>query len=336
MTDFREYILENIKEEYQPDFLIGLLPKAIYGVTPWARGIYDPIVVREFLRATFHKLRLLRKPDEMWRSMLEQIAEFLEMIGVTDDIMFNRLMGLFSGQVNAFILGLSVLGRSRLTKMEGERGVIQLLDATGRLHDVKFRTLDHLQFGFILGITPLGYGVLLPKESVYKLPEGKYNPTFLKVLEKKIRGMIHRIPLSTWAYTNYHKPEEMINYYKSEKADQYALLQTQRRFIETWVSMRVPPEESNAVRIRQYQNAVLQLTYWRVKRHRWGFGSWKAMTEEEFRDWWLDYWTRQGLSKETLSRLYEESIRWRVRLGEDRVRLGRRVKERKLRLALGL
>jgi len=149
---------------------------------------------------------LLRTPDETWTTMLEQIDEFIEMIGVTDAIILNRLMGLFSGQVNAFILGLSVLVRSRSTKMDGEWGVIPLLDATGRLYDVKFRTLDHLQFGFILGITPLGYGVLLPKESTYKLPEGKYNPAFLKVLEKKIRGMIYRISLSTFAYTNYHKP----------------------------------------------------------------------------------------------------------------------------------
>ena len=334
MTDFKEYIIENFKEEYQPDLLIGVAPKAIYGVTPYGRGVYDPIIAREFLRATFHKLRLLRTPDTTWVTTMEHIAEFLDMIGVTDDNIFNRLMMLYSAQSQSFVLGLGILGRSRLTTTEGEYAKIPFLDAQGYIHDLKFRTLDHLQMGFILGVTPLGYGILLPKTSTYKMPEGKKNPAIIKIMTMKIKGIINRLTLSTWAYSNYNKPEEMVNYHRSDKADQYDLLQTQRRHIENWVYARIPPEESNLVRIRQYQNALLQAMAWKAKRHVWGFESWKTMTDEQFYAWWLDYWTKQGLTKQTLEDLYQNSKTWLTRLREDKVAIGEKVKTRRKQLAL--
>jgi len=188
MTDFREYIMENIKPEFQATLMTLTVEKAIYGVTPYGRGIYDPVVAREFLRSTFQRLKLMRTPNMSWRNMLDHIADFLGMIGVTDEITFNRLMLLFSAQRESFVLGLGILGYSKLS---GEKGFakIPFMDAKGNIWDVKFKTLDHLQMGFILGITPLGYGVLLPKESIYTLPEGKRNPTFLKILQSLYEGV---------------------------------------------------------------------------------------------------------------------------------------------------
>jgi len=336
MTDYREYIIENIKEELQPDIIIGRLEKAVYGQTRYAGGIYDPILIREFLRATFHRLRLMRTPDQMWKRMVEHIADYLAMIGVTDDNVFNRVMVLFSAQMQSFVLGLGILGRSRLSEMEGEYAKIPFMDARGNVHDVKFRTLDHLQMGFILGITPLGFGLLLPKNSIYKLPEGKKNPSIIKVMVDKIVGIKNRLSLSTFSYSNYNKPEEMVDRHRSDRANQYDLLQAQRRFIEGWVYARIPPEEANPVRIRQYQNAVLQCVSWKAKRHRWGFQSWKYMTEDQFRDWWIDYWVAQGLSIKTLESLYEGMKIWLKRLRESKLNLGERVKQVRKRLALSV
>jgi hypothetical protein len=79
MTDYREYILENMKEEYQFDMIMESPKKAVYGETLYAKGIYDPPVQREFLRSTFMRLRLLRKPDISYRDMLKDLAEYLRM-----------------------------------------------------------------------------------------------------------------------------------------------------------------------------------------------------------------------------------------------------------------
>ena len=334
MTDYREYILENIREEYQFDLIMESPKKAVYGETLYARGIYDPPVQREFLRSTFLRLRLLRKPDISYLDMIKDLAEYLKMAEVTDEHVWNRIMLLFAAQTQAFVLGLSPLGIGRLSRRDGDMAVVTIMDARGNIVDVRFRTLDHLQIGLILGLTPLGYSYLLPRDkSIYKMPEGKKNPQLIEIIRKKVRGMLNRYTLSTFAYTNYHPVWEMEDYHKSMKTAQYDILQTYRGLIEEWVRKMIPVEEANPVRIRQYKNAVLQLISWRAKRHRWGWEGWMAMTEEEFRDWWLRYWQQQGLNESVLKSLYEGIEPWLRRLREEKLELGERVKRLRRTLA---
>lgn len=334
MTDFVEYTVEGIKEEYQEDILFGRLGKAIYGQTYYARGYYDPPQVREFLRATYYRLRLLRTPALTWLKNLEQIREILGTGKEIDENLWNRLFALTSGQIHAFVLGLSLLGRSFLTETQGGLGVVPVVSYTGEELDLKFRTLDHLQMGFILGLTPLGFGLLLPLEGIHRLRDGKKNPVIVESLVNKIRGMINRLSLSTFAYPNYNRPEEMIDLHRSEKVGVFDQLWKLRETVERWVEGLVPPEEANALKLRMYKSAVHQLIAWRKKRHVWGFKAWEKMTEEEFRDWWLANWEAQGLKREVLLRLWVESDRWREAIRWERYRLGQSVRRERERLAL--
>jgi hypothetical protein len=334
MADFREYVLENFKEEFQPEVLIGVLPKAIYGVTPYGRGVYDPVVAREFLRATFWKLRLIRTPDISWQKTMDEIADYIHMVGVTDEHVFNRLMMIFSAQMFSFTLGLSLLGRSRLTETVEGWGVVPIKTARGEIRDLYFKTLDQPQMGFILGVTPLGYGLLLPEKSIYKQPEGKKNPSVIKVMVEKIKGIVNRLTYVTWAYSNYNKPEEMLDPHKSERTTQYHELLSQRQFVENWVANQIPPDEANPVKVRQYQNAVLQAVAWRAKRHKWGYNAWKYMSEDEFKGWWIKNWVGQGLNETTLKSLYEGAQIWLKRLREEKLSSGLKVKQRRISLAL--
>jgi len=334
MTDFRTYVVENFKEEFQTDLLLRGVQKAIYGVTPWGRGVYDPQVVREFLRATFMKLRLLRTPDVSYLSTLKSIVSHLEMTETTRDHVFNRLTMITSAQMFAFVLGLGVLGKSRLTEVENGMGKIPMIDAKGNAGEVKFRTLEHLQIGLILGVVPLGYGLLMPRTPVYKMPEGKKDPPLARFVREKAKTILRNASYFTFAHANYNKPEEMADWLKSEKADQYDMLMKYRELIERWVEGQVPSDEANPLRLRQYKSAVLQAVSWRAKRHAWGFGGWKAMTEDQFMKWWLDHWSAQGLNVDVLRKLYEGMSVWLPRIREEKLRLGELVKEKRKRLAL--
>jgi hypothetical protein len=334
LYDFEKFIKFNFKFEYWNDLLFGRAGKAMYGVTPWGRGIYDPIVTRDFIGSTFYKLRLLRTPDISWKKILEQISTEFGMTPHLVDVIYNRLMTIFSAQANSFILGLGVLGYSKLSKRVNNWVVVPIEDIEGHVYDLKFTTLDQLQMGFILGITPLGYGLLLPRESIYQLPEGKKSPPAIKFVADKIKGITHKLAYLTWAYSNYNRVDEMRDYHKSERTAQYDSLQMQRRVIERWVANQIPPKEANSVRIRQYQNAVLQAISWRAKRHKWGFEVWKTMTEDEFKAWWKDYWEREGLNSTVLDILYSGMEVWLKKIREEKVNLGKRVKEIRKRLAL--
>jgi hypothetical protein len=334
LTDLQEYVIANFKEQFQPEVISKLYPKALYGITPYGRGFYDPPVAREFLRSTLHRLRLLRKTDKSYLDTLQNITEKAEIVGVAKDIEYNRLFLVSSAQVYAFVLGLSVLGRSTLTKTEGKWGVVPTRTSDGKVHDVRFRTLDHLQLGFILGVTPLGYGFLLPEESVYKLPTPRENPPIIDVITEKARKASRSVGVTAWAYANYNRPEEMTDYHRSERTAQYDLLMTDRAFVEGWVEKRVPPDEANPVRVRQYKNAVLQLISWKAKAHAWGFGGFEAMDEAQFKAWWLDNWKQQGLRESTLLQLYEGIRPWLRTLRERKLDIGKKVRETRKRLAL--
>jgi hypothetical protein len=330
MIDLDAFINANFKEQFRPK----LIMKAIYGITPYNRGFYDPPVSREFLRSTFYRLRLLRPIDQSYIATMDNVSNQVGIPDATRDQVFDRQFLLASAQANAFVLGLSVLGVSRLTQTQDGWGVIPTKTADGRIVDIKFRTLDHLQMGFILGVTPLGYGYLLPEETIYKLPNEKENPPIVDVVVKRAQKISRSVGLTGVAYANYNKPDEMIDFHKSERTAQYNQLMTDREFLESLVETRIPPDEANTVKMRQYKNAVLQLISWREKRHAWGYNGWEAMTEEQFKGWWLGNWKQQGLNETTLLNLYEGVIKWIPMLRQRKRDIGEKVKEVRRRLAL--
>lgn len=334
MLDLDTYIYENFILEILITLGTRRLQKAIYGKTKYGIGYYDPVQLREFLRSTFYKLRLLRTPDISWKKGLEIIRDVVGAVRGIDEHVYNRLVLMLSAQKFSFVLGMGVLGYSFLTEKEGDLGKIPFIDARGNEMEVKFKNLEHLQIGFILGVTPLGYGVLLPMKCIYKMKDGKKNPVAIQAVIDKARRISRRVTLTTWAYSNYNRPDEMTYYHKSERVAQYDTLQWQRRMIEMWVESQIPPEEANPMKLRQYKNAVLQFYAWKAKRHRWGFNAWKRMTDEEFKEWWLGNWEAQGLNRQVLEKLYEGFKRWLPRLREEKLKVGEKLKELRKRLAL--
>jgi hypothetical protein len=329
LNDLLEFLLANFKDW----FLAFLRGKARYGFAIYGKDRYDPPVATEFLRSTFHRLRLLRRTDRSYTDTLKNASEKAGIIDVAKDIEFNLLYLLASAQANAFVLGLSVLGRSPLTRTENGWAVVPTKTSDGNVYDIKFRTLDHLQYGFILGVSYLGYGVLMPEESAYKMPDPRTNPPILDLIVEKARKITRNLGVTPFAYANYNKPAEMADYHKSERTAQYDLLMAQREFLEDWVEKRVPPDEANPVRLRQYKNAVLQLISWKAKAHAWGFGGFEAMDEERFKAWWIDNWKSQGLRESTLLDLYEGIKPWLRTLRERKLDIGGRVRETRKRLA---
>jgi len=334
MSDFLKFVSENVKEEYQSSLIRSSPQKARYDRTPYGYGVYDPVATREFLRATFMRLRLLRTADVSWISDLKDIEERLKMSGVTDAHVYNRLMMVMSAQRYAFVLGLSVLGRSSLCKVEKGLGSIPIVRHDGRAGEVRFRTLDHLLFGFILGVTPLGYGLLMPKEGILKNPEGKKNPKLFEVVKNKLKGIRDRHLLTAFAYSNYNRPDEMVDYHKSDRTAAWHYIQAIRSRIEEWVDAQVRDVESNPVRIREYKSAALQAIFWRAKRHRWGFQGFQALTEDEWRGLWKDMWTRRGLDPAILDRLYEGMKPFVEAVRKERLEAGEEVKRTRTTMAL--
>jgi hypothetical protein len=81
---------------------------------------------------------------------------------------------------------------------------------------------------------------------------------------------------------------------------------------------------------RKYVTAVLQLLGHTGKRHRWGYKVYQLMEEPELRNWWVEYWSNQGLDRALLEKLYENVKTWLPRIVDVKRELGRRVRLRRL------
>lgn len=334
MKDLRTFIEENISEEFKAKMKVGIGVKGFYGITPYERSIYDPVIAREFLRATAHRLRLMKTSDKLYAFIIDKLKDYLEMTGATTDIIYNKIMLLMTAQTQTFILGLSLLGKSKLTHVEDGLTQVTYEDAKGNLVTAKIGNLDHIQFGFILGISPLGYGFLLPQKSIYKLPEGKKNPPIVNVIWNKIQGMKNRLVYLAWAFANYNRPDEMQDYHASERTQTYMEWHYLRRQIEDWTLKQLGDEARDPMRIRQYQNAMLMLISWQAKRHKWGYNLFQKMTEEQFFYWWVEYWKSQGLNEAMLKALYEGFKIWLKTIREKKLYLGMKTQLSRRRLAL--
>jgi hypothetical protein len=81
---------------------------------------------------------------------------------------------------------------------------------------------------------------------------------------------------------------------------------------------------------RKYISAVLQLWGHKGKRHSWGFKTFKYMSLDELKSWWVDYWSRQGLDPALLNRLFEMVRTWLPDVVDRKVELGRKLRLERL------
>ena len=125
----------------------------------------------------------------------------------------------------------------------------------------------------------------------------------------------------------------MLDFHKSERVEQYGSLQMIRYMIDSWVISMLHELGVDIYRLNLYCRAVNQLIGHRKKRHKWGYSAFKTMTEDEFKKWWLEYWTRQGLNRDVLEMLYEGVKRWLPHLRTQTQELGERLKKIRQRLA---
>ncbi|RLI86866.1 MAG: hypothetical protein DRP01_03230 [Archaeoglobales archaeon] len=346
LKDVEEMIEENIKEELQESITSTRPRKAVYGETKYGYSYYDPPAIREFLKSTFIRFFLERGTIDQ---LIADFKRAREVLGVNEDftrMVFNRLSMVSSAQTEALILGYGVLGHSKLAEKGSRLGKVRFIDYDKNIQEIHVNTLDHLQIGFILGLTPLGYGFLVPYSGIYKSPSTTVSnpfagstttpgsPSAIRMVEDRCRRVIRQYRYNPFSLANYNRPNEQRDYRYSERADQWFALQELRYLVENLADPIIRKYEANPVKIRMYKSAILQLISAKAKRHKWGYKGFQAMTEEEFYNWWLEHWRKQGLNTQVLQEIYSRIKRWIPEWRKIKFKLGSRVRERRYSLAV--
>lgn len=327
-----------------PEYLGWLLEqkkrKLIVGETPYGTGYVDPPVIREFLRTSLFELARRRMDFNRIRRVYQTIVDQgLVAEGLVEAI-YNRLALHTQTLFENFVLDFNLLNYSKLCKRASERATFPVTTWRGEEFDVEFSKFDEINCGFILDVTPLNLGLLVDRKSIYKpSPIAKWEAgttTLSWFIDWKVRRMISRYRATGVAFGNYQKPEETLKWYQSERADHYHQFRAFFYHLDALVDTALEKEDVDAFRKNLYRRAAAMLIGHKKKRHKWGYGAYKAMSEEEFKSWWLAYWERQGLKPELLNRIYEMVRAWLPSARRDLEELGRRVRERRYRLAQSL
>ena len=294
-----------ISSLYRKDMTEKRTYKGVYGESRYGYAYFDPPKVREFIRSTLLKYYELKTNEEAFKQFVDTVAERLKIAEGLKATIYNRLKILDHIQDNSFVLGYSVLGRSRLSQASSEETTLKIRDYYGEEREVKFKYFAEGLAGFILGVTALGYGYVFPRTEVLNVPEKKGDPTAVKVIKERVERNIERFRYTAIVATNYSRPDEMIDVNRSDRAHQYMTLQTFRYLIENIVANRLRKRNVNRIQMRQYKNAVLTLISLKAKRHSWGWKLFEALTEDELKEYWIDMFVKQGLDRDILEELYE-------------------------------
>lgn len=315
--------------------------KCVYGESQYGNCFYDPNVWQEMLRSALMKAAAKYKVRENIARFFENLAKVGGVIPEVVKGLYNRIAMVAEAQPQAFILGYSLLGVSPLTPKQEGKPAITITDFDGNMVTVRFDNLAQLQYGFILGITPLGHGLLMPPEDPYRKPQVNLggvhttqgSPPVVRFIEYKARKMIRSSVYTPLAFANYQLPRERQSYLRSERADQWMEITTLYQMIDNMVEPILEKHGVNVFDKRVYKNAVRQLIGFKAKRHEWGYRVFQVMDENTFKQWWIEHWKAQGLNPVILEELYRAVERWLPHLRQIKYRLGTRVKERRLRLA---
>ena len=345
LLSFQNFIEGIVLPEFQPYFQIN---KLIIGKTKYGEGYVDPPVVREFLRATFYELLKRRVDLSRLYDVYKTIVEKLDVAESVAESTYNRIALHLAPLFENFILDYNVLNYSKLCKRGSEKSTFPIVTWRGEEYDVNYSKHAELNCGFILNVTPLNLGYLMPRGQFYKqrrieLPEKRYvekpgkGTTIVSwMIDYKVRKMLSRFRATLIGFANYQKVDEIEDYTKSERADQYGQLRAIFYHIDALVDSMLEGEGVDSFRRNMYRQAVKQLIGHRKKRHRWGYEAFKTMSEEEFKEWWLEYWSKQGLNRGLLEVIYDRVSKWLPHLRSEVESLGKRLRERRYRLAQSL
>ncbi len=344
-TGVEEFIEKNIEPEYAATIQETRVEKGYYGISRYGQCYYDPTAAREIIKTTFLTFFKKHAPFATRRKAIEEAAKALNINLEIVKSVYNRISMIVSAHTECFVLGYGLLGKSKLCASvthSPQFGVVPFIDFDGNYREAMVTNLSQIQWGFILGVSALGYGVLAPAEDMYMNPPTEVapgvfepgSPEIVKCICEKVDRFRRRAMLTPLAFTNYVTGDEAADYTKCERTEVWGELMATRYSIELEIDglLRNTMPYLDPFERRKYISAALQLLGHRAKRHEWGYKPFEAMTDEEFKNWWIGLWQAQGLKPEILNTIYETVKTWLPQLLRKKLELGQRLRLQRLLL----
>ena len=334
-TPVEQFISTGVKEEHRQDIERSMLSKGVYGRSRYGQSYYDPAAVRKLLEQMLLVFFKKHAPHTSRRTAIEATAKALGINPELARYMHDIASMTMASHVGCFILDYGLLDVSYLCEeyeADPRMGKVRYIDYDGSEREAEIMTLADMMFGCILDVSALDYCYLMPDEDVFHHSENPY----IDAVDQKLHNFRDRFMLTPLGFSNYVRGDEAEDYHKCERTNVWgelmALRYTVEHVVESFLAREVP--DLDPFSRRKYISAALQLVGHTGKRHRWGYGVFKYMALEELREWWLDYWSKQGLDLKALEKIFSLVEPWLQHIVRIKVEMGRRLRLQRLGIPL--
>jgi len=278
---------------------------ATVGVTLWGEGYIDPPAVREFLRSTLYAFT---KKNLSWAEAKQRVEEAAERLGISQELardLFERLSAMESLKTGVLTWDYGWWD----VNYWGEEGTESVELASWELSpDVReYLHLWDVQGGGWWDASLWDEAYWTDDEPPYSVNPETGEPNLGELRDFVVSNFRTRILTTALAVANYQRPEEMRYALASRRTETYASPYAHRMEIERIAEQVVGSLDPSPspFRMRLYKTAALEMYGKLYSQHRWGAEMERSMPEDEYREFWIGKWEREGLDRATLERLYD-------------------------------
>jgi len=319
------------EEEFGTAIKETKLTKGVYGYSKYGESYYDPQAVREFFRSALYTFTKKKYDVRTVKDLIDQSARTLSIHSEVARTLFNRLMAITAIKSDALTWDYGWWDYT-YWGVEGSEGRITYLNYDLQPQEAPYEDMIDYQAGGFWDDAAWDYFYWTEEVPKAIHPFRLKDFNLAALVERVWLNFRSRISTTALAVANYQTLRERTKWTESERLETYALPVTQKAFLERLTESVVLSKEPgvDALKLRLYKSAVLQLFGDLTSMHRWGTGMVLTMSEDELRGWWVGRWVKAGLSRDVLEALYDTlkkrlstytSLRHRERLRFLRKRL---------------
>jgi len=300
-------LMHYMQSHFGPILTQTQLEKGYFDKTYYGYSYYDPEPVRYFIRSTALKESKRSISGRGYAKIFESLIQALGMNYETVDKTYTYLRAFDKAK---FESALSEYSWSDKTKVQEEvDGKIPILSENlkGEKKEIRVYSLGNLWLDILaetlgVDVTPIIKDGLPPVEEVVD-PSKRADIAIADIISREQKNRLIYMPLLA---ANYQREEERKNPYISKRTDTYGA----GRAIYYNIKEILDRELKDLPKfVRNQYNVAVQQLYSRLTRDGgWGYETYRSMSIEELKTQWIEEWSRKGLNREILEKLFDKAI----------------------------
>ncbi|RLE97810.1 MAG: hypothetical protein DRJ96_02860 [Thermoprotei archaeon] len=280
--------------------------KAVVGKSRYGESYVDPPAVREFLRSAIYAFL---KKDVSLTEAKNRLMAVARQLGIAEEVVedvFNRLSMMTSMKRQVAVWDYAWWDLSPWGTPDAP-SIIEFTDWLLRTATREMRHLWDVEAGGWWDESYWDMCYWTDDETPFRVDPETLVPKLVEYVNFVVGNFKRRLLSTPLVVANYQRARERRYPWRSRRLEAWAVPSSHRMRLESLteeVVRRLRPGTPPHV-MRLYKTAVLDMYGKLYGTHGWGRRMEKAMSGEEFKNYWIEKWAGDGLEREVLEKLYE-------------------------------